>query len=72
MTNNNTIYKTENFIVTKETENFYGIYEKYSTCLKTHKQTKKSAIKLCNLLQYAYDLAIEEMNYNEFHNNRFI
>lgn len=41
MTNNNTIYKTENFIVTKETENFYGIYEKHSNCLKTHKQTKK-------------------------------
>lgn len=59
------VYKQKNFEVYKGSDDFYGLYEKYCDVLKTHKTTKSSAIKLCNLLQYAYDLAMEEISYNE-------
>lgn len=62
---NKIIYKTQNFVLTKESEDFYGIYEKYFNKLKTHKTSKTAGIKMCKLLQYAYDLAIEEISYNE-------
>lgn len=54
------IFHTEKFFVEKESETFYGIYKLYESNLITHKLTKSGAIKMCKMLQLAYNMAIED------------
>lgn len=67
----------DNFAVIKEGENFYGVYHKWSKNYDTYNRnylitsgkTRSQACKKAHMLQIGYDLACDDISYNEMYGN---